>query len=79
MFITISISAQLLENGWDIDSWKGVLCGGVVGLPKLIQQVGLLLCHSQVYHHGGLPTNQFIRLRNGWNVGSDQQSHLDGA
>ena len=37
MFITISISAQLLENGWDIDSWKGVLCGGVVGLPKLIQ------------------------------------------
>ena len=37
LLITISISAQLLENGWDIDSWKGVLCGGVVGLPKLIQ------------------------------------------
>ena len=32
MFITISISAQLLENGWDIDSWKGVLCGG--GITK---------------------------------------------
>ena len=47
-----------------------------VGHFRIIQ-VGLLLCHSLVYHHGVLQKNQLNWLRNGWNVGSNKAVLLE--